>query len=186
MNEGHSKNLADWAFPLVENTFLNEGESTSLETNKDDEIEKEKQKLIKEFNQLKFEYENKIETLNTLLNELKDPIDIINDEMMEILENIIKKSVKALIFKEIHTDPTLIKSIILELKKIIKDKNGMLHICVSEIDYQRLDSETISPETSLSIDTSLREGDVIIRSKSTEIRAVLDERLEQIIRMQHD
>lgn len=186
MTEKQDNNHIDWSFPNVENALSPDDIMHSFQQKKEDELTKEKQKINKELNKLKFEYENKIETLNTLLNELQNPAASINDELIEIMQTIIKKSIKLLISKEINLDPNLTKSIITELKKLIKDKNGTIHVSVSEIDHQRLDSEKISADTLLTIDNSLKEGDVIIKSKSSEIRALLDERIEQMIKAQHD
>lgn len=147
-----------------------------------DEIQKEKEEL----QLLRQECEAKIEILNHLLNKLKNPMSIIDEELIELIQDIIRKIAKKIICKEIISDKSLMLNMINELKGLIDAKNGIINIYMSEEDFSRLDSGKNNLSGLTNVDPALGTGDIVIKSNFAEIRAVLNERIEQLIRIQHE
>ncbi len=138
--------------------------------------EEEYKKMRQEIDEMKNDYQNRISLVNNVLLKLQEPLGNVNDEMLNIIKEIIKKAVKNIIHQEINFRPNLLVEIIQELKDIIKNKNGKETILISEVDYNRLKQDHLSMKN-YKISSDLHEGDIIIQSKYGEIRALLDERI---------
>jgi|SRR5579885_266275 flagellar biosynthesis/type III secretory pathway protein FliH len=139
-----------------------------------------------EIEQLRQDYESRLSVLANLLNKLKNPASIIDEELIELIQDIVKKISKRIILKEIAVDPSLFSHMINELRGLIDSKNGMITVYLSEQDYQRLDSDKCHMTGLANIDNQLNEGDIVIKSNFAEVRALLDDRIDQLIRIQHD
>ncbi len=204
MKDEQAKDLMAWSFPSVESVIDNNEQLVRIKENTDDdedddddnekikkEINDEKLSEIilqkEELNQLKIDYRNKIALTENILKQLESSISLVDDELIEIIQDIIKKSIKKLIFKEIAADPQLINKIITELKKLIQAQDGLINVYLSEKDYQKIEAtDNSNPSLMFNVDPSLAEGDIVIKTNSTEIRAVLDERIEQLMRNPYD
>lgn len=134
-----------------------------------------------EVEKLKNEYEGKIQLLNAVLSRLENPLASLDTEVVEMLRLIIKKTVKKLIFKELKTDKNLMNKIIKELEELIQAQSGVITILLSETDFNRLNLKEKSSSKVFKINSNLNEGDVIINSNCGEIRAILNERINQLI-----
>lgn len=207
--------VTEWAFPEVELVnHLNDVDLGTLfmpdiEENQSDypaqrEIVEDKQDVIQNnqhaepiiedteiiqyqvLDKLKMDYESRIEMVNNIINQLKAPVSLINEELIELLQDIIKKIVKKIIYKEISTDLTVLPNMINELKSLIDTKNGMTSVFLSEKDYQRLEADKNHPSQLIEIDHTLSSGDIMIKSNYAEVRALLDERIEQITRIENE
>lgn len=214
MNEEHTLDLNEWAFPEMDlGVGVGEIDLSAYfapeDLNNKDESEEDaraieeapiqehqaKSAVIEhdvnlqarlEIEQLKQNYESKLQLLNNLVSKLKNPASIIDEELLELIQDIIKKISKRIILKEIATDPAIFSHMITDLKSLIDSKNGMITIFLSAQDYHRLDSDKHHASGLANIDNQLNEGDVVIKSNFAEVRALLDERIEQLIRIQHD
>lgn len=136
-----------------------------------------------ELNQLKTVYEENLNFLHDLLTKLKTPLSMIDEEVIVLVQDIIKKVVKKIIGKEIATDSSLLVTMINELKATIDNQNGLLHIFISEQDKQKLLTENSTLAADFSVANDLHPGDIIIKSNTSEIRALLSERIEQLMRL---
>jgi flagellar biosynthesis/type III secretory pathway protein FliH len=141
---------------------------------------------FQELEKLKSDYESRLVYLNNIIDKLKTPLSIIDAELLEVIQDIIKKMTKRIICKEITTDPNIFTQIINDLKSMLDTKDGMITIYLSEKDYHQFNTSNHHTLGLTNIDSSLNQGDVIIKSNFAEIRALLDDRIEQLIRIQHD
>lgn len=202
--ENQAKEVIEWSFPDVNivvevneefnpimkqlEKIINPAEEKKMEEEKQikDAERIEIENLKNQYETLKNEYEVKLQAMSIVVEKLKKPMAMIDEEIVEIINDIIKQSLKKIIYKELNHDPELILNIIEELKTFIQNKNQIVNIYLSETDYRRLDVEKNNLQDILTINAELNEGDVIIKSNSTEIRAILSDMIDKLIRMEHD
>lgn len=156
------------------------------ETTTQDADSQEARALLDEAKKLKQEYESRIHIADTILSKLKTPISMLDEEVMEFLQDIVKKVAKRIICREIALDPSILRSIIDELASLIDSKNGLIAIYLSSEDYHCLNTHQSTADGLVQINESLSQGDVIIKSQFAEVRALLNERIDQLVRIQHD
>lgn len=126
--------------------------------------------------------------LQAIISKIKEPLAFLDDQIINILQDIIKKMTIKLINREISKEPELVKKIIEDLKSLIHSQNGLMNIYLSEEDYNRLQSATeaeASGQTIL-VDKTLTEGDIVISTKDTEVRALLNDRIDLLMGTLHD
>lgn len=213
MAEPPSDHVNEWVFPMVEVREMHEDnfimpEITSEKKSHDKSISQPKEynrpervpvdiksdareETAKiEIENLKLEYERKLAYLNTLIKKLETPLSIFDDEFIGLMEEIIKKAVKKIICKDLATDQGIMLNIIAELKSAIQAQDGIIHIYLSEIDYQNLLKDACvvddSGSTIIKMDAALSQGDIIIKSNFSEVRAILTERIDQILNANPD
>lgn len=216
INDEFSVELVEWAFPEVDMLIWNDevdlgsifipdipnNELVSANDINNDiavnQTESEDEQLIEPevdeneiieyqvLDKLKVDVESRIELLGQIVNQLKKPVSLINEELIELLQDIIKKIVKKIIFKEVTTDTAILPNMINELKSLIDTKNGMTSVFLSPQDYNHLEADKHFASGLIEIDHSLSVGDIIIKSNYAEVRALLDERIEQVIRIEND
>ena len=121
-----------------------------------------------------------VDFLNDVLSLLKNPLSILDKEIIELIQYVISKAVKKLIYKELKTDKHLILKIIKELSQIVDAKGGLLNVSLSEEDYHKVNMKE-DGNILFKIDSSLTEGDVILSSNTKEIRATLNERINNVL-----
>lgn len=188
--------LSVWNFPdlkelshedvnslIVNNVSIPKEEKFKIKEAEQENNENE-QSSVKQDNELeniKNEYNKKIELVNNLLVSLEKPLTLLDGELIELIQYIIAKSVKNIIYKEIKTDSKLMNKIVKELSSLIDSKNGVVTIYLSEVDFNRLTEHDNSPSTIFKVNNSLSEGDIIIKSNFSEIRAVLNERINHLL-----
>ncbi len=193
VDEFCQEDSVEWSFPDLElfiktdfealyeeNTNNSDGKIT-LENEKEDKLDN----LIKENEVLKRDYQEKIALVDTVLTKLKNPISQPDKDMMELMQNVIKMAVKKIIYKEIKSDPKLVNKIIDELTALVDSHDGMVYVMVSEIDYNRLLPDYDKSKHILKVNPMLKEGDVIIKSNFSEIQAVLNDRINQVLGIKH-
>ncbi|RDI38531.1 FliH/SctL family protein [Aquicella lusitana] len=183
------ENENEWIFPKIE-LSIQPNDKKPQEKNKiidnenqNEHIEKmiiENQAKKLEIEMIKAEYEKKIAIVDNMLKQLERPLSVIDDDLIEIINQIIKKTVKNLIYKEIKSDPKLLIKIINTLSESIQEKGGLITIYLSQSDYNRLFDE--AHNLNLRVDSSLVDGDLIIKSNKGEIHSLLNERIDRVIR----
>ncbi|MEO8400368.1 MAG: FliH/SctL family protein [Gammaproteobacteria bacterium] len=184
----------EWSFPTVDvlkkNSYqitLNTKDENVLTQDdlKNLQIEIQKNKEIlnakAEIENLKIDVEKKMELINSLLKKFEYPLASIDKEIVELIEYIIKKSVKNIIYKEMKSDARLVNRVIKELSQLIHSQNGLITVYLSEIDYKKMSMEASDEKVVLKINPALTEGDMILKSNYTEIRAILDDRINQLL-----
>ena len=143
--------------------------------------------LNSKLTQLKEDYEHKIRLLNEIILKSQKAFDQLDEEVLMITQDIIKKITKHIIQKQISIEPHLVRVMIDDLSTHIQQtKGGLLNVFLSPTDFQRVDSEGEHPGLMVQVDTTLNSGDIIIRSKTAEVRAILEERIELLMQVPHD
>jgi len=178
MDDFRREETSDWSFPRVDQ-LINADYAVDLALEK---LKNESIAIAAEAENLKNDYQKKLILLNTMIAKLENPLAILDTETLDWVQYIIKNAVKKIIYKELDVDPKWINKIIHELSGLIQSQNGPVTVYVSEIDYKKINTDNASPTINLlKIDDSLIEGDVIVKSQFTEIRAVITERIDQIL-----
>lgn len=136
---------------------------------------------MNEVDSLRNEYESKIKILESMISKLTNPLSCIDNEILDILRSIIKKLVKHIINQELKDDPLILNNVINELMGLSQSQTGKITIAISENDYNRLNMKEQSMKDLVIIDNTLSDGDVVIKSNNSEIRAIVDERIEKIL-----
>lgn len=136
---------------------------------------------VNEVDSLRNEYESKIKILESMISKLTNPLSCIDNEILDILRSIIKKSVKHIINQELKDDPLILNNVINELIGLSQSQTGKITIAISANDYNRLNMNEQSMKDLIIIDNNLSDGDVVIKSSSSEIRAIVDERIDIIL-----
>lgn len=196
-NEPNESN--EWKFPEIESFGNFEGEVQLGKNNTDSENNQEEQDDEEEsVNKVKTYQKNDAlilmeqeiikqnQALKNILTRIQEPLVFIDDHIINIFQDVIKKVAMKIIYKEIELDPLLIKKITDDLKLLIHSQNGTINIYLSEEDYKRIPMFAEEKSQSVIVDENLKAGDVIIKNKDTEIRALLDERIDLLMGKLHD
>ena len=186
----NSEEIQEWKFPqidisrheedLIESVKENENEFDNQDEDDHAMIERQKQEVL-ELERQKEELKNKIAIIDKISDQLKDPLHFVNEDLIDLIQIVIKKAVKNIISKEIKSDSSLINKMIDGLKELIQEKNGMINVFMSEIDFKRFNHDETDNMIFVKSDGSLSEGDLIVKSNHAEIRAILTERLDKMI-----
>jgi len=186
-NEGHDE-LSEWSFPSVEVLAAEENSPEEISSEENQILEDQKNAAETAINQINLEVESikseffrKIAIVNQILKQLEDPISILDKELTDIMQDIIKNAIKKIVLKEIQTDPKLMEKIIDEFSMMVQSQSGMINVFLSETDYNKISADYDQTNKVLKINPSLSEGDVVIKSNLNEIRAILDERINQVL-----
>ena len=177
-------NADSWSFPCVE-VVEKETHSSQDETvtkQRENEFIAQQIALTNELEILKCEYSEKLNLVNQILTKFENPMLVFDAELAQILQDIIKKIVKNIIHKEIKKTPNLLNGMIEEIEKLIHQENGLVTVSLSETDYKRFVFDNKLPNASIHINSKLRGGDIIVKSNFTEVRAILNARLDRIIK----
>ena len=77
----------------------------------------------------------------------KVPTAMIDDSLAEIIDGIIKKMVKKLIYREIDLDPKLMNKVIVELKKVLQAKKSIINVYLCEDDFNNFEKDKVKTST---------------------------------------
>lgn len=200
MNNPKDEEFGDWVFPKLDmdddfNNMNLEVMDGFLENGKDGLDEYQQGKDVKQgpseaeiaAEMLKVEYEKKILLLESIIKQMEKPLLDMDEESILLVQSIVKKSIKNLIHVKLNEDPKVIADLIHELIALAHDKNDAVTISLSEVDYNRLNnSGNFEFSKFMIMDTALSACDVIVKANFSEIRAVLDERIDKILGLTHD
>ena len=179
----------EWSFPNLELFVRADYEDDPINNDRSVKSEIDQNIIltnsIVETESLKNIYHKKIESINALISRLQNPIRQLDNELIDMIENVIKLAVKKIIYKEIDSDLKKIKKIIGELITILDSNNGMFTVMLSEADYSQLINDYDNSKMTLKMNPALNKGDVVIKSNLTEIHAVLNERISHVLGSQN-
>jgi len=182
--------VTEWFFPKMELVVHSVQPSHEREQNESEEkidskvLEDQAAKL--EIENIKKEYFRKIAVLNQILGQIERPLAVIDKELVDVLQEILKASIKKIVFKELQTDPELMKNMIDNLCLLIQAQEGVLNVFLSEEDFKKISADFTRPNTILKVNSSLTEGDIIVKSSMSEIHAVLADRVNQLLGIKND
>lgn len=191
---------AMWEFPILENIEENlidsyqipdksSNDKHSITDDQGSHSNKGKYLTEDEFNKLNLlrnEYETKIKLINNIFVKVTEISNHLDAEVINILDGIIRSSVKKIILREISFDSKIIADMIDALKSLLDHDQEYLTIHVSPTDYLSLSSDDTDNVKNLKEDKSLNSGDIIVKSKYGEVRAIIDERINELIRISND
>lgn len=121
--------------------------------------------------------DEKINYLEAIGVQMAAVLSEIDTTLLQAITEIIKQSVKKIILKELSLDDDLIKNMIHQsLEKINKNKASCI-IQVSEKDYPVFENKLDMDHVQISIDPSLSTGSFTIKTKFSELQAILEDRL---------
>jgi flagellar biosynthesis/type III secretory pathway protein FliH len=178
-----------WDFPELPDPMghlvPNNNMDISSFSDEDEEAEDEKAKLEQELASLKAEYEHKIQLLNNMMHEIKSMGDLFDQEMIQVMQLLIKKICKKIIIKEVTNDADVLCQMIQEVMKDINE-DDLVCIFLSEQDFNLIKTEQLPFTQYIKIDPQLSVGDMKIRKKTGEIIALLDNRIELVMKSNHE
>lgn len=184
MNDAHQKNgdFEFWSFPPLENgtdtlTVFNEEQIAQESAPSHDLVEEEFALQLPEENQTLNE---KISYLDSLGSEIKAHLLEFDSTVLTNIITLIKKSVKKIILKEISINEHVMQEMIGNSLAFINKENEACVIDVSEEDYPKLVNANSQNHINYQINPSLDQGDFIIKSKLSELEAVLEKRLDKL------
>jgi flagellar biosynthesis/type III secretory pathway protein FliH len=130
---------------------------------------------------LKAFYEKKIISVSKIIAKLNDTKPMIDKEIFQHIQTVIKKLTKKIIKKEIALDPAIMKEMILDLKSKIKEPAAVVTVQLSKTDFERM--ENLKPEIAayFKVQEDLKEGDIIVKCNTSEIHAQLNERIDNLL-----
>ncbi len=186
----------EWAFPLLTREAMAEveeesprdaqGERISFDVLR--ELAEERRQLQEERTLLaaqRMQYQQCIERLTPLLQTLQNPFAGRERELMDILDSMIAGIAHKLILHEIHAKPELLGNMLMELTRLIEQKGGFLSVKLSPPDYEMLTNMQMTDDNFTAIkwhmDANLSQGDMVLQSNATEIRALLQERIQLLL-----
>ena len=179
--------LNEWSFPHLNILLQAElGQLESLNNLEQQEVDNkptvqdENEKIMLDLTTEKLQYQEKNQILSNIFQKLDDSLAVFDKELVDMMQDIIKRSVKKIIYKEVKTDAKLIEKMIQELKPLIQSHNGIINVFLSEVDYKRLDINKQDASMSVHVNPSLAAGDIIIKSNFSEVRAILSERIDKV------
>lgn len=199
-----SNNLAEWNFPDVDSIIISDDmvEFISGDKKKEEKIspeELERQRFLAEIEEIKLnlsrlteetavkkqEYESNIDTIKHLIDKFNNPAALIESDIVEVMEFIIKKMVKKITLRDIELDPNILLQVVGEIKNTANTDDAPIKIYFSKHDFDLLLEFKIPDQYKIYEDPELHHGDIIIKSDFTEVRAKLDDRIEQLLRIEH-
>jgi len=139
-----------------------------------------------ELQQKEMDLQSKYNLINNILTKMQDPLTFFDDQLIHIIQDIIKKVIIKIIHKEITTDPTLIVKMVDGLKSLINTHDGLINLNLSEEDYKALQNISSNTNQSIHVDKNLTSGDIVIKTNDTEIRALLNERIDLLMGTLHE
>lgn len=138
-----------------------------------------------EVEKLKEEYSKKIQLVDVALQKLNNPLRELDKEVIMIIDGLIRKALKKLVYTEIQTNPQTLNKIIDELSKLIIEQGGMVAVQLSEEDYKLFVPSNEQEKMSVKINPALTAGDIVLKANFTEVRAILEERITQLLGMKY-
>ncbi|MDR3476548.1 MAG: FliH/SctL family protein [Gammaproteobacteria bacterium] len=203
-----NEEISEWSFPEVDELNTDVQDDMFIEeihSNEDSDFSEEIQqeyvpemepeivvgkteadKIHDELFLLKVDYEKKIESVNRILEKLQNPLANIDNDMVLLIQDIIKKVAHRIIQKEITLDAANIKAIIGDLHQLIQSKNGLTNVFVSQADFDRIDAAGPHLKLMVQVDNTLTDGDVIIKSNTSEVRGILSERIDLLMKVENE
>jgi flagellar biosynthesis/type III secretory pathway protein FliH len=189
--------LDEWNFPFLnpethqfdtDRFLFGDGEGAVFEAPKEPTPEEKLAALKEQYEQelvaIKKEYIEKAELLNQTIKKINQAADQLDAEFTQLVEAMIKRIATKIIGREIELDKMLLPKIIEELKGNLHTGNGPVRIYLSATDFAKL--ELNDPAVQINIDDTLQSGDVVIKTTYNEIYALLSERIDRLMRIDHE
>ena len=168
---------------VVENVGMDAEIATPLQTS--DPLQNALQQKEAELAQLKHEYTERINLSNQILQHLANQVNLIDEDILGLMGDVIKKVAERIIHQELKQDPTLICKMLQRILEEVPEQKVPVTVVISNADKEQL-AEMTADNIIWQTDATLASGDVIVKSQIAEIRAILPERIEHMLGMSHD
>lgn len=154
------------------------GHQEGLEQGKTEGIEIAKKAATEKFEQ---DYQNKIHTLQEVIQQLQDPFLLVTKEVEASLLNLVNKLVSRLAGEQLETQPEKIKQLIQDAKSFIP-VGRKVHIHLNPVTLEQLKSMDIENENDIFVaDNKLEKAEVKIINEVTEVDATLGRRISKLL-----
>ncbi|MGQ3891080.1 FliH/SctL family protein [Legionella sp. CNM-4043-24] len=140
------------------------------------ELEEQKAALIDSMACL----QSRIDALDQITAKINQSLSEIDDTMVNNIILLIKNAVKKIIHKEILLDDSVMKGMINESLDTLKEGSEACIVYVSEEDYHVLHHDMSLSQLDIRCDHLLQRGDFVIKTKLSEVEAILEQRLQSL------
>jgi flagellar assembly protein FliH len=172
----------DWIFPDMDN-YKNPDEEYTRKLN---QALREQVDIKNELEKTKKSYEEKLTVVNELFQLVEDPVGEVSQEVLTLFHDILRKIAKKILLKEIEVDKSRLKVMVEEVRQLVKSQKDMVTVCVSPKDAENFAEEKDKLKFRLTVDDTLATGDIMVKSQVSEIRAILSDRIDQLIKANYD
>lgn len=162
-----------WSFPSLESIELTETQSVveDVPGKHESTADNQLQECMEELN-------HRINYVDAIALQLKDILTEIDATLLNSLINLIKNTVKKIILKELSIDKTLLRDMVKRSLEDIKKDNESCVIYVCPYDFSIFENHQFANDVTVQADLMLNKGDFIIKTKLTEVEAILQQRLD--------
>lgn len=123
---------------------------------------------------------NKIDVLDNITANVNRKLSEIDETLVNNVILLIKNSVKKIIHKEIALDDGVLKHMISQSLQAISAGGDACVVYVSEDDYHVLHHDLSLSQLDIRCDHNLSRGDYVIKTKLSELEAILEQRLQSL------
>jgi len=123
--------------------------------------------------------QEKTDLLDCITADLNRKISEVDESLLNNIVLLIKNSVRKIIHREIEMDDTLLQHMITQSLDSIKGGDSCI-VYVPEEDFSLLHHDPSLSHLDIRCDHSLSRGDFIIKTKLSELEAILEQRLQSL------
>lgn len=190
----------EWKFPELNNPLmdpqaiftsgLDVAENIGIDTpilasQAPDPLQEALQQKEAELTQLKHEYSERINLSNQVLAHLANQVRLIDEEVLDCINDIIRKVTFKIIHQELKQDAELLPKMLRRLLDEVPEQKAPVTVFVSSADKEQL-AEMTADNVIWQTDANLNSGDIIVKTHIAEVRAVLSERIDHLLGLSHD
>lgn len=190
----------EWKFPELNNPLMdpqaiftsgldvveNIGIDTPiLASQAPDPLQEALQQKEAELAQLKHEYSERINLSNQVLAHLANQVRLIDEEVLDYINDVIRKVTFRIIHQELKQDAELLPKMLRRLLDEVPEQKAPVTVFVSSADKEQL-AEMTADNVIWQTDANLNSGDIIVKTHIAEVRAVLSERIDHLLGLSHD
>lgn len=144
--------------------------------------ETEQERTRRELQEQQTALAEKTQVMNALIIAMQNPFQQLSEPVQAVMNAVIAKVCKKILTIEIEHNPGLIRQMIDQLVDQLPRHKGLVTVTVSQEDHTRISSLIDNAVYALEADASLTTGDIWIKSNSSSLCAILDERIAKMLR----
>ncbi len=167
---------------VVENIGI---DSPILASQVPDPLQNALQQKEAELAQLKHEYSERINLSNQVLAHLANQVRLIDEEVLGFINDIIRKVALRIIHQELKQDADLLPKMLRSLLDEVPEQKAPITVFISNADKEQL-AEMTADNLIWQTDANLNSGDMIVKTHIAEVRAILSERIDNLLGLSHD
>lgn len=160
-------------------------DATNKYKDNEDEVEKNTLSKLQEKEALldkeKIDLAEKTSLVEEISKNLQNLLLEFDDNLLDLLTNLVKRTVESIVIKEINVDRNVLLNMIHALQNSLAHENELTTVFLSEHDANLLHSLELDEAIKLVVDPSLSSGDIRLKNKYSEISALLKQRINQLM-----